>query len=178
MSLMSFITARLRAGAVLGTALMAGWAFSAVAEPLPKPQDQVILSVSGSISETTHDGVAEFDLAGFESLGTTTISTTTIWTEGEVEFRGVPLKTFLDRLGAKGSILRVWALNDYTVDVPFADAVENGPILAIEANGKPLSVRDKGPIWLLYPFDSDAQYQTEVIYARSIWQIERMEVLE
>ena len=50
--------------------------------------------------------------------------------------------------------------------------------LAIEADGKPLSVRDKGPIWLLYPFDSDAQYQTEVIYARSIWQIERMEVLE
>ena len=51
-------------------------------------------------------------------------------------------------------------------------------ILAIEANGKPLSVRDKGPIWLLYPFDSDARYQTEVIYARSIWQIERMEVIE
>ena len=150
----------------------------ASAQPLPQANDRVILSVTGAISEKTGDDIAEFDLAGFESLGTETIQTTTIWTDGVVSFRGVPLKTFLDRLGAKGSILRVWALNDYTVDVPFADAVENGPILAIEANGKPLSVRDKGPIWLLYPFDSDARYQTEVIYARSIWQIERMEVIE
>ncbi|OYU17267.1 MAG: oxidoreductase [Rhodobacteraceae bacterium PARR1] len=168
----------MRAMAVFVQALAIGWGCSAVAEPLPKPTDTVILSVAGSIAATTGSGVAEFDLAGFESLGTKTILTTTIWTEGEVSFRGVPLKTLLDRLGAKGSILRVWALNDYTVDVPFGDAVENGPILAIEADGKPLSVRDKGPIWLLYPFDDDAQYQTEVIYARSIWQIERMEVLE
>ncbi len=158
--------------------LVWGWAMSASAQPLPQPNDRVILSVTGAISEKTGDDIAEFDLAGFESLGTETIQTTTIWTDGVVSFRGVPLKTFLDRLGAKGSILRVWALNDYTVDVPFADAVEGGPILAIEANGKPLSVRDKGPIWLLYPFDSDARYQTEVIYARSIWQIERMEVIE
>ncbi len=167
-----------RALSVVVQILAVCWGFSAMAEPLPKPTDRVILSVAGFIAETTGDGVAEFDLAGFESLGTETIRTTTIWTEGEVSFRGVSLRTFLDRLGAEGSILRVWALNDYTVDVPFADAVENGPILAIEADGKPLSVRDKGPIWLLYPFDSDAQYQTEVIYARSIWQIERMEVLE
>jgi hypothetical protein len=168
----------MRATAVAGSIFSAGWATSAFAEPLPVPQDNVILSVTGAIAETTADGVAAFDLGGFESLGTETIKTTTIWTDGVVTFRGVPLNTFLDRLGAKGSILRVWALNDYTVDVPFGDAVDNGPILAIEADGKPLSVRDKGPIWLLYPFDSDAQYQTEVIYARSIWQIERMEVLE
>lgn len=174
MSIMSFV----RATTVAVPVLFAGLGLSAMAEPLPTPTENVILSVTGAVSETTSDGVAEFDLAGFESLGTETIKTTTIWTDGVVSFRGVPLKTFLDRLGAKGSILRVWALNDYTVDVPFADAVDNGPILAIEADGKPLSVRDKGPIWLLYPFDSDAQYQTEVIYARSIWQIERMEVLE
>jgi hypothetical protein len=168
----------MRITAVFIPVLAVCWGLSARAEPLPQPQAGVILSVVGAIAETTGEGKAEFDLAGFESLGTETIETTTIWTDGVVSFRGVPLKTFLDRLGAKGSILRVWALNDYTVDVPFADAVENGPILAFEANGKPLSVRDKGPIWLIYPFDSDAQYQTEVIYARSIWQIERMEVLE
>lgn len=168
----------LRAMSVFVPVLAVGWGVAALADPLPVPKDRVILSVAGAIAETTGAGVAEFDLAGFESLGTQTIETSTIWTDGVVTFRGVPLKTFLDRLGAKGSILRIWALNDYKVDVPTADAVENGPILAFEANGKPLSVRDKGPIWLVYPFDSDAQYQTEVIYARSIWQIERMEVLE
>ncbi len=172
------MTSFMRVLSIFVPLLAVGWGLAAMAEPLPQPKVGVILSVTGTIAETTGTGVAEFDLAGFESLGTQTVETSTIWTDGVVSFRGVPLKTFLDRLGAKGSILRVWALNDYTVDVPFADAVENGPILAFEANGKPLSVRDKGPIWLVYPFDSDAQYQTEVIYARSIWQIERMEVVE
>lgn len=164
--------------AVVAPALWLGAAFGVAAEPLPQPTDSVILTVSGHIGQTNQDGTAVFDMAGFAGLGTETIRTGTIWTDGVTEFRGVSLKAFLDRLEAKGSILRIWALNDYTVDVPFADAVAGGPILAFEADGKPLSVRDKGPIWLLYPFDSNPDYQTEVIYARSIWQIERMEVLE
>lgn len=173
MTIMSFLR-----GAVLAPTLWLGAALTLAAEPLPTPTDTVIITVSGNIGQTNRDGVAEFDMAGFASLGSETIKTGTIWTDGVTEFRGVPLKTFVERLEAKGSILRIWALNDYTVDVPFADAVTDGPILAYEANGKPLSVRDKGPIWLLYPFDSNPDYQTEVIYARSIWQIERMEVLE
>ena len=167
-----------RMAAVLGALLVGSVARANDLPPLPKPGPDVILSVTGDIAATTGDKVAEFDLSTFESLGTETVKTATIWTDGVVAFRGVALKTFLDRLGAKGNTLRIWALNDYTVDVPFADAVEDGPILAFEANGKPLSVRDKGPIWLVYPFDANPDYQTEVIYARSIWQIARMEVLD
>jgi len=161
-----------------GIALCLFSALPSVAEVLPMPVGDVVLTVSGQIGTTTEGGVAKFDLDGLAALGSETISTSTIWTEGKVEFRGVPLTVFLSKLKAEGSVLRVWALNDYTVDVPFADAVEGGPMLAYEANGERLSVRDKGPIWLAYPFDSDPAYQTEVIYARSIWQIERMEVLD
>lgn len=148
------------------------------AETLSPPAGPAVLTVTGNITATTAPGKAEFDIAGLDAIGTTTIETSTIWTDGVQSFRGVPLNVFLEKLGAKGSTLRIWALNDYTVDVPFEDAVEGGPILAFEADGAPLSVRDKGPIWLIYPYDTHSEYQTEVIYARSIWQIDRMEVVE
>lgn len=148
------------------------------AETLTPPTGPAVLTVTGDIAATTAGGKAEFDIDSLQALGTVTVETSTIWTDGVIAFRGVPLNQFLEKLGAKGTTLRIWALNDYTVDVPITDAVEGGPILAFEANGAPLSVRDKGPIWLLYPYDSNAEYQTEVIYARSIWQIDRMELVD
>jgi hypothetical protein len=62
------------------------------------------------------------------------------------------------------------------VEIPLTDAVAGGPILAFEQNGEALSVRDKGPLWVVYPYDAAASFQTEMIYARSIWQVKRMEI--
>jgi hypothetical protein len=45
-------------------------------------------------------------------------------------------------------------------------------------DGNAMSVRDKGPLWVIYPYDSDAAYRTEVIYSRSIWQLDRLEVVQ
>jgi hypothetical protein len=36
-------------------------------------------------------------------------------------------------------------------------------------------VRDKGPLWVVYPYDSKPDYQSELIYVRSIWQLAQME---
>ena len=74
--------------------------------------------------------------------------------------------------------LRATAINDYTVEIPVSDAVEGGPIIAYSVDGKPMSVRDKGPLWVIYPYDSGAQYRSEVIYSRSIWQLDRIEVVK
>ena len=49
-------------------------------------------------------------------------------------------------------------------------------LLAFERNGKPMSVREKGPLWIVYPYDSDAKFQSEVYYSRSIWQLDRLAV--
>lgn len=40
-----------------------------------------------------------------------------------------------------------------------------------------MSVRDKGPLWVIYPYDSDPALQSEVTYARSIWQLVRIEAV-
>lgn len=159
--------------------LCAGTVFAALeaaADPLPVPSGDVVLTITGSIAETNGDGVARFDLAMLQDMAATRIETTTIWTEGPQVFEGVSLIALIDALGAEGSVIAASALNDYTVEIPFSDAIPGGPILAYAQNGEPLSVRDKGPLWVVYPYDSKPEYQSEVIYARSIWQVKRMEI--
>ena len=157
-------------------ALLGLMATAALAEALPEPDGTVILTVTGSIERTNGDGTARFDLAMLQAMDPVAIETTTIWTEGVQSFRGVPLSRLLAALEAKGEVIAASALNDYMVEIPLADAVEGGPILAFEQNGRLLSVRDKGPLWVVYPYDSVPQYQTETVYVRSIWQLARLEI--
>lgn len=137
-----------------------------------RPVGDVILTVTGPSGEAT-----EFDREGLESIGPVEIHTTTIWTDGPQVFTGVPLRTLLEAVGLSGEALRATAINDYSVEIPVSDAVEDGPIVAFLQNGSPMSVREKGPLWIVYPYDADRSYQSEVIYSRSIWQLNRLEVL-
>lgn len=146
------------------------------AEALEQPSGPVILTITGEVAEKNVDDTVQLDLAEILAIDPVTIETSTIWTEGKQVFTGVLLKSLMERIGAKGTVIAASALNDYTVEIPMTDAVEGGPILAYEANGTPLSVRDKGPLWVVYPYDSGAAYQSEVIYARSIWQVSRLEI--
>lgn len=145
------------------------------ADRLPAPQGEVILTITGALTAGHAGDVVQLDLAMLEAMAPVEFETSTIWTDGPQTFRGVPLATLVEALGAEGTVMSASALNDYTVDIPLTDAVEGGPILAFAVNGAPLSVRDKGPLWVVYPYDSNAEYQAEVIYARSIWQVAKIE---
>ncbi|WP_245216243.1 molybdopterin-dependent oxidoreductase [Sagittula salina] len=141
---------------------------------LPSPKGRVLLTISGAIGVTNGDGVARFDLAMLRDLGESTFATETIWTPGMRRFSGVQLKDLLEAVEAEGTTIEAFAINDYRVEIPVADAVEGGPIIAYEMDGALMSRREKGPLWVLYPFSSSGDYRTEVIYSRSIWQLDRM----
>ena len=149
----------------------------AFAANLGKPNGDVILTVSGAISETNSGSTAQFDRSMLDALGTLEIETSTIWTEGVQKFEGVEIATLLRALGVTSGTLRATAINDYSIEIPVSDAVEGGPILAFRRDGKEMSLRDKGPLWVIYPYDDNADYQTEVVYSRSIWQLDRIEVV-
>lgn len=161
------------AGVLATVACLSGTVASA--DSLPAPQGDVILTVTGAVGATNAGDAAHIDLAMLEAMAPVEFETSTIWTDGPQLFRGVPLATLVQKLGAEGTVMSASALNDYTVDIPLTDAVADGPILAFAVNGAPLSVRDKGPLWVVYPYDSNADYQAEVIYARSIWQVAAIE---
>jgi hypothetical protein len=127
----------------------------------------------------THQGESRsFDRAALAALGMEKIETTTIWTEGTQTFEGVPLHALAKEFDATDGIFRATAVNDYTIEIPLSDAVENGPILAMLKNGAQMSLRENGPLWVIYPYDTNADYRSELIYSRSIWQLDRIEIVE
>ena len=107
------------------------------------------------------------------------IITSTVWTEGVHGFTGVPLARILADAGiatGPGSTGEVsaTAINDYAISIPLAEIGPDVPLVAYLMDDREMSVRDKGPLWIVYPYDDDRQYQTEVIYSRSIWQLNRL----
>lgn len=147
------------------------------AADLSAPQGEVVLTVSGEITHTNVDDTAQFDLDMLRVLPSEVYETTTIWTEGDQVFKGVPLLDLLESVGATGTQIRATAVNDYAIDFPISDMAPTRPLVAYENNGREMSLRDKGPLWIVFPFDSGSQYQTEVIFSRSIWQLDRLEVV-
>jgi hypothetical protein len=143
---------------------------------LGMPVEKPILVVSGNIAVTNKDGTAQFDRSMLESLGTVTFETQTPWYKGRVKFEGVPLAKLLGQLGAKGDRLVVVALNDYSAEIPVEDFAKYGVILAMKRDGEYLTVRDKGPLFIVYPFDSDPDLKNQKFYSRSVWQVARLEV--
>lgn len=120
--------------------------------------------------------VQRLTLEDLRALGTESFETETIWTSGVQEFTGVSLARLAQEFDLTEGVLQARAVNDYMVEVPLSDAVDGGPIIAFERNGQPMSLRTKGPLWLVYPYDSKTEYRNEVIYSRSIWQLDRLTV--
>lgn len=155
--------------AVWTAILLAGGALSA--QELATPSEPPILRIEGKIAATNAEGAALFDLAMLDALPQEEFTTSTIWTEGTLRFSGPPLSEVLRAVGASGPRIAAKAINDYTVDIPVAEIGPRFPILATRIDGQPFGVREKGPIWIVYPYDADSGFRTETAYGRSVWQL-------
>lgn len=142
-----------------------------LAGTLAEPQGKVILTMSGKITKTNKDGTAQFDMAMIEQLGTQSFETTTPWYNGKVKFEGVPMAKLMDFVGASGAAITVKALNDYATDIPTDDFKKYPVILASKRDGNYMPVRDKGPLFIVYPYDSDPDLKHQRFYSRSAWQV-------
>ncbi len=161
----------LRAGAAL--VLMA----AGVARALERPTGAVLLTLSGQIRNPNEGSKAQFDMPMLERLPQTSFSTRTPWYSQARQFTGPLLREVLRAAGAHGTVLRARALNDYRVDIPFDDAQRFDLIVARLLDGAPMPVRDKGPLFVVYPFDAQPELRNAVYYSRSAWQLRSIEVL-
>lgn len=151
---------------------------TALAGSLGQPAGETVLTITGDIANTNVDDVAAFDLAMLDALERRSASMETPWTEGRTAFEGPLLMAVLDAVGARGKTLIVKALNDYSAEVPLEDARDFPTMLAIRMNGEEMSVRDKGPIFMIYPFDTHPELYNEKYFSRSVWQIKEIEVVD
>jgi len=162
----------LLAGLVLARAA----ACAELPDPLPMPKGEPVLTVTGSIGVRNTADAAVFDMAMLQGLGSSVIETSTPWTDGRQSFRGVPLYMLTDRLGVTEGMLFAQAVNDYNAEIPLEDAVPGRALIAWEMNGTPIPPRGQGPLWVIYPFDAAPEFQSEVIYSRAIWALDRIDV--
>lgn len=149
---------------------------SGAAVALEPPEGRVILTVRGDIETTNQNGQAAFDAAMLAALDGRTIETETPWHEGEQTFRGPLARSVLEAVGADGEAVVASALNDYAAEIPVSDFERYDVILATHLNGERMSVRERGPIFVIYPFDTNPDLHQETIYGRSVWQVNELTV--
>jgi hypothetical protein len=82
----------------------------------------------------------------------------------------------MEAVGATGETLIATALNDYETRIPVSDLAEFGVLLALKRNNEYMPVRDKGPLFIVYPFDSNRALKNQKYYSRSAWQLARIVV--
>ena len=77
----------------------------------------------------------------------------------------------LSHVGAEGEEADVLALNNYRTTIPLTDFTTYPVLLALKQDGDYMSVRNKGPLFIIYPFDDFEELRTDLYQSRSAWQV-------
>jgi hypothetical protein len=155
---------------------MAAGAPGAPAEPLAPPKGPVLLSITGQVGSTNAAGRADFDMAMLDAMAQHSHTMATPWYKAAHRFSGPLLRDVLAAAGANGQRLLAVALNNYKVEIPFEDVQRHRVMLATRFDDRPMGVRDKGPLFVVYPYHERAELRSERYYSRSIWQLRSIEV--
>ncbi|WP_395699283.1 hypothetical protein [Aquabacterium sp.] len=150
------------------------------ARALDAPEGAVVLTLTGRIRSPNHQAQGEpqalFDMGMLERLPQQSFTTRTPWYSQPRKFTGPLLRDVLSAAMAQGQSLKATALNDYRVDIPFDDVQRYDVLLARLLDDKPMSVRDKGPLFIIYPFESNSALRRALYYTRCAWQLKAIEI--
>ncbi|MFO1193986.1 MAG: molybdopterin-dependent oxidoreductase [Rhodoferax sp.] len=169
---MSRISVRFLTPALLAAALLG----AVSAHALQPATGKVILTISGKVADKNTADAAQFDLAMIEKLPQQTFTTMTPWSKEPIKFTGPLLRDVLAAAKASGTTIKAMALNDYKTAIPLEDAQKYGVILAHRMNDELIPVRTKGPLFIVYPFDTKPELQSAKFYGRSAWQLKSMDI--
>jgi hypothetical protein len=91
--------------------------------------------------------------------------------------RGPLLRDVLALADVTGDVLQVVGYDRYKAEIPITDLDAFQVLAAREVDGKPLTLRDKGPLWIVYPSEAHPELRFNPIYeARSVWQVKEISV--
>ena len=144
--------------------------------PIPSPIEPVVLTGHGRMGLARAEAAVTFDIPTLERLGLIRFTTPTAWTDGLVTFEGVLLSRLLEVLAVPGDVtaLAMTALNDYQVTIPVPDVHTWPVMLALKRDDQYMSVRNKGPLWVVYPRHAFPELEQSKHNAKWIWQLKEM----
>lgn len=125
------------------------------------------------------DAPIELSLADLDRLPQHSFTTSTQWTEGKIKFSGPALKDVLGLLApidADEETVRLVAANYYEVELDQTLLELDVPIVSTRMNDETFGTREKGPLWVVFPYDADEAYRREGVYAASVWHLIEIQV--
>jgi len=143
---------------------------------LDTPKGKVILSITGNIRLKNAGDRADFDMDMLAALPQHSFTTSNPWYKESKKFTGPLLRDVLALVGAQGSTLKAEALNNFKIEIPLADTQQFPMVLARLMDDKPMPTREKGPLFIIYPFDTHPELHSARYYSRSAWQLRTLEV--
>ncbi len=146
------------------------------AAALPPTSGKPVLTISGKVADKNTDTAAVFDMAMLEKLPQQSFTTQTPWDKQPMTFTGPLLRDVLAAAKASGTTIKALALNDYQTAIPMTDTQQFDVILAHKLNGQAIPVQTKGPLFIVYPFDSKPELKSTVYYERSAWQLKSLRI--
>lgn len=152
--------------------------------------EPVVLTVTGNVAHPNRGALDEFNdavfahlqasfdkgfvftLADLNALPQRTVTARYPEWPREVSATGPSLADVLKAAGATGKKVLVQAADGYAPEFTDADVAQDMMILAIEADGKPLDLGGRGPLWLFGPPASFANQQADEGFAFAVIRID------
>nr|WP_314901028.1 hypothetical protein [uncultured Deefgea sp.] len=129
--------------------------------------EKIILTVTGKPATNA----VQLTDAALSKLPQKSMTLQTPWYPVSKKFEGPLLRDVLKLAGISSGTIRLIALNDYTISIPVSDAFQYDVIVARLLDSKPMSVREKGPLFIVYPFHEHEELRKTDYYRRCSWQL-------
>ncbi|NER82939.1 MAG: molybdopterin-dependent oxidoreductase [Leptolyngbya sp. SIO1D8] len=148
----------------------------AIGQAIPRPQESVILTISGQLGTTNDGETIVMDIPTLESVGLVEYTVEDPFEKEDHTFTGVLMKDLLElwQVSPEATVINITALNDYQIDVPINLVREYPVIFALKQNGEYMTPDYRGPAMLVFPYD---HYKfdpgTDSFW---VWQIKSIEV--
>ena len=126
-----------------------------------------------TILAVTHDDATiEYDLAALQALPQTEFTTENRFIDDASVFSGPLLRDVLELSNLLNEdTITLRAANDYEITYPVSDATDYDVIIATQMDGDEMSVREKGPLWVIYPISDLPDVNDHIFKSRQIWQL-------
>ncbi len=126
--------------------------------------------------DRTFEKAYEFNLNALSALNQNEIIARADGWADAVSLKGPSLKDVLEKTGVVSKNITVTALDGYSVEFTFEELQNHNWILALYANGKPLSIGGRGPLWMTYDTGTGIANSDEE--AKWVWSVFVIEVQE
>ncbi|MFA0086683.1 hypothetical protein ACE1OE_12590 [Vibrio sp. E150_011] len=121
------------------------------------------------------DVVHTYDSQQLLNMAQHTITTDLPWLNSASTFSGVTFEDLFNDAGLDiPYTVTLTALNNYQIVLDKKDIEQFSPIIAILKDGNPMSVREKGPYWVIFSLELYPELDNTDYHAKMIWQLKEI----